>query len=77
MAAVLRVAEEDLKRVASANADLVDVVRKLADLADATSDQETKAALYEQIEKLLGTSKRISTAVQSVVSSNSYNSAAR
>lgn len=67
MAAVLGVQGEDLKQVASANAELVEVARKLADLAEETSDQTMKLALYEQVRQLLGTSKRISVAVNSVV----------
>jgi len=67
MAANLIIPGENLERVASANTDLLDVVRNLAALAKDTTDQTVASQLYAQIDKLLGTSESIAKAVKSAV----------
>jgi len=68
MAGPLRIPGDDLKEVAGANETLVDVVKNLADLAEKSTDPNLVRSLYEQIEKLLGTSEKLNAAVKSVIS---------
>lgn len=67
MAGVLPVQRDDLERVASANSAVVEIARNLVALAEKTQDPKIAQDLYEQIDKLLGSSEEISAAVQAAV----------
>jgi hypothetical protein len=62
---VLPVPKDELDRVATANVDLVEVAKTLANLAAQTTDQQMAATLRAQVEKILHTSNTVSNAVRS------------
>ena len=69
MAGVLPIQRDALERVANANTEVVEIATKLVSLASHTSDPDLARDLYEQIEKLLGSSQEISNAMQQAVTS--------
>lgn len=69
MAGVLSVQRDALERVAHANTEVVEIATKLVSLAAKAPDSDLAKDLYEQIEKLLGSSQEISDAMQAAVAS--------
>ncbi len=64
MSDVLPVPVEELKRVATANTDLVSTARRLADLATQTVDPQLKAQMLNTVRDILTSSEAIRGAVR-------------
>ena len=64
MSDVLPVPVEEMKRVASANTDLVSTARRLAELAAQAADPELKAQMLSTVGEILASSEAISGVVR-------------
>jgi hypothetical protein len=65
MAALRSVPLDELRRVATANTDLVQVAKSLAELAKATDDAQLAESLRRQASRILDSTDTINDAIQS------------
>jgi hypothetical protein len=65
MAALRSVPLDEIRRVATANTDLVQVAKSLAELAKATDDAQLAESLRRQAGRILDSTDTINDAIQS------------